>query len=920
VLALLSVSAVSCLTVATTMSEAGAADPASGGSRVLQSVDVSLAPDSTVTGITGTTVSTTSGAEDSETKSTTYTPSDVVDKLPVRVLTAYHTAKGSGTDLSDLKGYTGKVEIDLTVQNTTVEPQTVSYDAGGSSRSQAALVGVPLTVVASADLGDTPSSSVVTDASGDQTVTNGVLSQSGKDSHVQWATILAPPQLSPTATLSLVVDAKKFDPPAFDLSVQPGLVTDPSIGALIDSTFNPKSSSELQLESRTVDLITDVNNVLDRASSTISNVRKTLESSSATLGSKTVGDLKASAAGVATSMKGLQSTTKSLGQDLSTSLKSTQSTALQQLQQTVETVGKMLGDTSVKPSVAKVKGSGCTTTVSAPGKSDGVYGNLMQVVGQLSGYASASSECKTAIQQSLLKSVGPSDRADCSGDTSVTCSLYAVKDQLANQTAALIDASNKAISDYNKGLDLNDLVTDADDLSTAVNTVEQKARSLDGSIDLLPQSLSDIRASLATVSQDLDQLSGAIDAVHADAKDGYTEETSMEEQNTALAKALCDVKGGDTAEPGKLTAADDERLRSYLTATSCPDADGNTTPLDPPAGYSSPMEQRLSDQAAQWQKVESETDTSDSAQAISQALTAVRAAIGQRTADGSGDSVYDKIKNIEDELNSSKPDLLGGKLHALADSIQDLENAREKLVATDNDGDPTGTGLVYTIQGQQADLLKTLSDALDNLSSNADKDVAGTVRGKVQDITHQSSTSSDALGQMFENSTKGLNSAAGAIAANGKQTVSKQIGVIGRQRAAASNQVAKNVEAGLASISKGVSSSTRDMGAASAILGRDLADVLADLGNRKVHGSGLLGSMTTSSAAAQSADYQLALATGKTTAYANVRGEDVNSIYLRQAETDAALQLQADMPAFDLNLAPGTTHRTVYSYHVEGSK
>ena len=94
---------------------------------------------------------------------------------------------------------------------------------------------------------------------------------------VQWATILAPPQIGPSATLTLVVDAKDFKHPSFDLSVQPGLVTDPSVGALVDAAFQPGTSSELKLQARTIGLVGEVNTVLARAGETISKVRTTLD-------------------------------------------------------------------------------------------------------------------------------------------------------------------------------------------------------------------------------------------------------------------------------------------------------------------------------------------------------------------------------------------------------------------------------------------------------------------------------------------------------------------------------------------------------------------------------------------------------------------------------------------------------------------
>ena len=284
----------------------------SGTERVLQSVAVSMSSDGTTTTVGDSVVRTAGSVEDAETTDGSYAPAEVMGDLPVRVLTSYRTAEGAGTDLSDLQGYTGRVAIDVTVQNLTVRPEMLTYDAAGTSRQQAALVGAPLTITASTALGDLAPAKIVTADDGTvegdpgANVTNGVLGKGADGTTVQWAALLAPPILSSSAELSLVVDAKDFDVPTFDLSVQPGLVTDPSIGGLVDGAFNPAASSELELQQRTIGLIGEVNTVLARASSTISEVRNNLTSSAETLGTQTVADLQSSTQSVTSNMSALE--------------------------------------------------------------------------------------------------------------------------------------------------------------------------------------------------------------------------------------------------------------------------------------------------------------------------------------------------------------------------------------------------------------------------------------------------------------------------------------------------------------------------------------------------------------------------------------------------------------------------------------
>ena len=159
-------------------------DKLSDASKVLQSVSVKVAPNGDMTSIKGSVVGTTSENK-AFNNDTTYNPKDAASDLPVRVLTSYRTAKKQGTDLSDLDGYTGKVDIKVTVQNLTAKAKQLSYDVNGRRRSQSALVGVPLTMVASTSLGDVKPSTVQTSDDADSSsssATNGVLSQDAKGS------------------------------------------------------------------------------------------------------------------------------------------------------------------------------------------------------------------------------------------------------------------------------------------------------------------------------------------------------------------------------------------------------------------------------------------------------------------------------------------------------------------------------------------------------------------------------------------------------------------------------------------------------------------------------------------------------------------------------------------------------------------
>ena len=888
------------LAAASAAPRVGADDATPAPQRALQSVVVSVAPDGSYTAVKGTTVTTSDGSEDAETKTATYSPQKVAADLPVRVLTSYRTEDGAGTDLADLDGYTGRVEIDLTVQNLTMRPTDLQYDVDGSSRSQAALVGAPLTVVASTALDGVQPSAVVTSGDGasepasgaaGSAGTNGVLSQS-KDGtpQVQWATILAPPQIGPSATLRLVVDAKDFKAPAFDLSVQPGLVTDPSVGALVDAAFRPGSSSELQLQARTIGLVGEVNTVLARAGATISRVRSTLDSSADTLGTKTVSDLQAGASGVASSMKGLDGSVKSLGKDLSTSLETTRSAAVEQLLQTVNVLDQMLGDTTIKPQPAAVKGTGCETEVVAPKDASSVYGNLLQVSGQLDGYAKATSACKTALQASILDSVGPAepDAKTCAASKSVTCALFGAKDKFGKIATDLLTDGDKALAALDP-MKIDDAVAAGDTLSTSVDSLVTVTGALGKAAPPAKLDLRDVRAALAQVGRRSQDLADAIDAVHSAAGTARAGTDPMVDRNTALAAELCQMVG-DGTQPDTLSPAKVEELRSYLVGTGC---DG-TTPLTAPHG-GLPMAAMIAAQQQQWDDVLAATNTGDGSQGTGQALAAL------------GTSV-DAVSTALDQLDTTVGDGNGNvrsQIGALTRAVGDLAGARDDVQKR-----------LTTVKEQEANAVAGVQQALKDAAGRASDTAVGTVDPEIRQVTQSSADNSEALGKMFDKSASGLSSASGSIATHSAKTLNKQKAEFAKGQKAAGQQISEQVKQGLSSISQGVSSSTRDMEAASALLTQDLNRVLLDLGDRKVHGSGLLGAMTTSAATARSADYQLALATDKSTSYANVRSADIGGIMLRQAQSDAALKMLAELPAFGTDLPSGTEHRTVYTFHV----
>lgn len=960
--------------------------------RILQSVAVKMAPDSTMTAIESTTVSVRENAGDATTETVKYSPKEVADKLPVRVTTAYRTADRTGTNLNDLAGHNGRIEIDITVQNLTMQPENLTYDVAGTSRTQPALVGAPLTVVASTALAGVAPTDVIT-ATGSSTAaaTNGVLSRSENgDAVVQWAALLASPQMGANATLTLVADAKDFKVPTIDMSVQAGLVTDPSVSRVLESAFNTSPTSQLALEQRTIQVITDVNQVLTRASTDISKVRKNLDSTSKTLGTRSVKELQESTKGVATSMKALDGQLTQLNSDIKGTVAGAQSAVLQELGQTVDAMDKLLGDTSGDPPAPRVSGKGCSTVVGAPQAVGSVYGNLVQVSAQLEGYATASKNCKAEAQQVLLRSVGPAEPNAklCKDDKSTTCSIWAAEQHFAEIMKRLVERGDElirqmqpsivdeAMKHYKElGGEVEGVGAAADGVSRAAVAWQEAAearlkdveKELESDLAGTDQQLADLDQKLAEHDQQLvdlddqlviltgeldkateglDELDEGLASIHDDAEKSVAElrsedrdnperGDSMEAQILAAAEHACEMgdQGGLFPREGA-SERDIERMRSYLVPLGCtPEDDGDpeTPPeepeeLDPPPPFTrkGSLLERTLEQAAAWQKVADLTDKERD------------------------DSLYSSLKSVRTQLEVA--DTRIDHLHQSVQANRDANKRNRDAIQKIRDGVPEDVvidtklpeleelnksvkdleGTIKEFQGSYAAMAdpmkkfdkyhKELPDKIragfKSASDQAKKELSEALEPAIRKIAAQAEIDSEAVGKMFEESAAGLSNASEALNRNGARIIEGQRRELRESEKRTAAAAAEQVDRSLNDLARGVSASTRDMDASFVLLQASLKKVLLDLGDRKVNGSGLLGSMTTSAARVGTADYQLALASGQTEAYANVRGQDINGILLQQAQLQAALRAGAELPAFQLEVPEGAESQTVYTFRI----
>ncbi|WP_181578346.1 hypothetical protein [Arthrobacter sp. AQ5-05] len=974
-------------------------------SRVLQSVNVALASNGSISAVNGTAISVDDTTGDSSSADTVYVPGEVASDLPVRVSAQYRTAEKTGTNLEELAGYTGRIEIGLTVENLTVAPRDVTFDVAGQSRTEPALVGAPMTIAASTALKGVSPGNIVGESGSGSAGTNGIISASPEgEAVIQWATLLAPPATGASTTLRLVADVTDFAVPGIDVAVQPGMSTDLSVDGVLASAFDTSPTSELALQRRTIDLIAEVNDVLSRAGSTITDVRSNLESTSKTLGVSTAAHLKESSDSLAGTLSGLKEQLGSLKTDLDSTVTGAETTTLAQLSQTVNTVDDMLGDTSVAVPRPVINGQGCSAVVAPAGEAATVYSSLVLMSAQLDGYAQSTAGCRDEVATALQKTVGPAqpNTENCT-ETSLTCAFHASSITVTGALLKLVGQGDELVATLkpevitgaraqhrNLSDSIEALSTQVQALDEASSTGEaNKAQAAKDSIAALRASVKDAYAPLDAVNDEAKALVKAeqtrIDDIHKEAlaavklvKDGDSElknpwiyepiehdnsldsvfdrNTQMADRNDELATELCglirtedeeeatlDPKGllSGSSNDNKLDRKHVEALRAYLTDVPCPGGEAGKLKFS----KQEPMDQQLSDQEqALTDHVKDLTvQAGERADQASDQATAWKSWVGEQAgiwderakeqrvaweevASATTDPVSDEdlqkaikaakagLDAIGKSVDSLETNVNGGG--SLKGSIADLHTRIEEAkVSRDLMG-----GALQSLQTQQDTLEGSLKKAFADTQNAMTDEVTALIDSQIRVVSAQGAAGSDAVVKAFDRSVAGLSATAADVEANAKTTVDKQHAELAKQDASLTAAVSKQTAASLEGIARSTGASTRDVEGASKLLASGLSKVMLDLGDRKVNGSGLLGSMATSAAKADTADYQLALATKNAQGYANVRAEDVAGILLRQAQFKASLEAVSALPTFHLEVPAGAATQTLYSFRLGSAK
>lgn len=890
--------------------------------RVLQAVSVQIGTDGSVTGLTSRLLGRDDAGDASE-SSADLDPT-LAGQLPVRVTTAWRLGDRTGSDLADLAGESGRVVIDLTVQNTTATAEELEYDVDGTRRSQQALVGVPMTVFAAATVPDTSPEHVVTvDDVTPADVTNGALSTAADGaSRVQWSGMLAPPRLSATRTFRLVIDTDDFQPPTFDLTVQPGLITDGSAAALADAAFSTDRDSLLALENRTVELFGNVNSVLAEATVVLADLQTQLRDNAGRLGNQTISDLQTSNAHLVSSLQGLVGDLGSLQGEMSSELTDNASEIASSLGATLTSVEKLIGDPERMKEPRVPSGDGCGDFELGSKAKRTVFGQVLLVKAQLDALAGTTGACAAEISQSLLANLGTVDPEHPDADPCVAQPGSAICVLAGARTSLTEEAST--FQDLRSQLDSGLGTTQVSELGASVKLVVADVAAIDealaglktGNLQQLDHKLDDLRGHLVSLQSDASVISvggvaSDLDTLGATAAARLAALGATDRPDTALGKAsstsalvaqLCDVPV--VADPSSLP----QNVADYL--------DGATTSCADAAARAADVVTALQNEVAAWQQAatiaQDRGDLDDVQDAVDALAQQAQDAVGALDA-ARGSDLRDVVS-----LVGSVVDLLGADFQG--DLGVDPSTCPAGGVPPVADDAP----VVSRVIAATADLQCTYA-SIDGTLDDGFAAMADSVARSTGSIG-ESITDTDVARQDADDAVTGLSSLFADTATAAGADVKKRVGhKVTRQRTALENRVGdavvdtqRTTDAALGRIGTAVDSANASLLASEKALSADLQQVLVDLGENEDGGTGLLGSIQTGATLTGVSQDKILQAARQADAYANIRGRDLAELYLQQAQTAASLDRLAAFPAFGVELPDGTQHLTVFTFHLGG--
>lgn len=906
--------------------------------RSLRSIDVTLTGDGGVAGVSNRLV-TDRGDGDVTMTEESVDPADA--DLPVRVLTAYRADGRSGTDLADLAGHDGPVTIDVTVQNTTVRPTQVAYSSEGRQYDEVALVGSPLTVVGGVALDE--DTRVVTAAADGEDVTNGVLGRAADGAPVvQWAAMLAPPRLATTATFRLVLEAQDFAPPTFDLSVQPGLVSDPSIDGLVQAAFVDRAGSARRLQQDTITTIDAVNQVLTGASTVLTDIRADLESTASGVGAEAVGQLQGSRGDIPAQIETIVADLGTKSAEIDRTLEAAGRSGATDLDTALGDLGALVGPAGVAPreliTVRPVAGS-CAVDASLAAGGDATLRDLFASVGALlAAYADASGECAAVTTEALTALVGTRAEAESPATScptpaqvaggaprSVTCQLAATGDALEGTAAELATLATDLAGEVRPAGfgdvatelgDVQDAVAALNGLLTALSTagvtteVEELRTQLAAALAALRGELVELQALVA----DGGALAGSVSTIQQIATEQLDGDGTVPSTLASLGSGIDDLLGvvcaplweGTWTPGGGVGGLLDEVLGGVTGLDLCPATPEGTSVL----------ETRLAELAAAWTEVRGlvEVDVPGALAGINEqvgllagALDAVDEALAAGT-DGD-DDVVAAVTALQAEIDAART--AGGGIGATAPTT-DCATLPEPGTSAGSTALDLLAAAWAALDCQNLALTQDVGDYFE-AADDALTAVGGDLDGNLLDLADAQESVDGLLQDFIARYAAGLETDGGAVEDWGSQVAGNLEGRADRRLTGAAELLQGRLGAAGDALVADMGATGVDLGGTSTALVASLDEALRQFGSAD-SGRGILGALSSNATSAGQSQRTVFEELGSTTGFAAVRRLDLRDVARQQRQFELGVDRQEELNTGGVD-ADGSV-LTVYTLHV----
>lgn len=926
-----------CLAFASMSSVAAADAEDSNYDRTLQSVNIGLGNSGSIDSITDTRVSIGYGDEvEGETETTEYNPVEVVEDLPVRITPSYVTETSSGTDLSNLEGYTGRVEIFLSVQNLTLEPEDVSYDVAGESYSRIELIGTPLTVVGSTSVNIPVEQIVVSPSSQSATVTNGLLSQDEDgNAQLQWATILAPPQLPASTVFTVVADVEEFEVPKFDVTVQPGYVSDASTGEVLDQAFRSSLQSESDLILQTINVMADLDDLLAEAGVTVGQARSDLRVAAETVGTQTVQDLQRSIGSITSSTEQMISTLSTLEASVTSTLEASNSALLAQTSETISTVSSLLGDTQQAAPYVEFEGQACQARVVNQADPSSVFGSILNIDALMNGYADASQDCKVELQQMLEDALGPEipNEETCQDSDGLTCQLEFSKSEIASTLERLEEEANEAVLavEADKASDVVGSVALVNASISELATVLERLET-EGEPSVIRQNIREIEQQLTNLDNGLDAIDRRYDRILELSDRTFDANSAIEEQRIELRNTICQMAPQPAPEPDPTDPADTL---------------GQVDAMDPVDTVTPPVAETplTEEEANELLRIVGSTDcydqsfvqlrdtlesTIDEAESEISALkdfvapTPVIDQEGNPILDDAGnpEMQYESTQALRDYVALARAELtsLGETYNAdnavLIEAVDDFREIHDRLV----DEAETLTTQVTEINDDLVALEENMKTIFADAKVEMNEQLNEVIDSSVRQVETSKQASGDAVEQMFSILASEMNLNSAMLVEGGRESISSLQGELAALGDSMSARTEEQVREGIAAIDNSVSNATIDLEASNTLLTNDIQRVLSDIGVNSVESGGLLGTIANSAATTGLADEQVAQASSSTLEYANAQRGSLGRNAMANAQLRATAARSEVIDPFMIEPNPNVDYTIVYNFNVGGDK